>query len=178
MCRKKLKDSEPQQNLSILPAAKRWSHCTEQHSDAGIHSKATHARVLITSHLQLCCSETARWNHGARKHAQKAVPYALTALFAWLRAAKRWSHCTEQHGDASIHSQGTHSRVLITSHLQLCCSETARWNHGARKHAQKAVPYALTALFAWLRAAKRWSHCTEQHSDAGIHSQASHSRVL
>ena len=45
-----------------------------------------------------CCSETARWNHGACKHAQRAVPYALPLVVCLAACCQ----CTGRHVQDSI----------------------------------------------------------------------------
>ena len=118
--------------------------------------------------FQNWCSETARWNHGACKHAQRAVPLCADRGLCQAACCQAPDmYCTKQHSDAGI-SSASPSCVHDTNTTAPFATVAAKRPAGITVHAsmlKEAVPYALTVVFAKLRAVKHRT-CTAQNSIA------------
>ena len=123
--------------------------------------------------FQNWCSETARWNHGACKHAQRAVPYALTVVFAKLRAVKHGIYTAQN----SIAMPASHlpPHHVFTTRARLHLSQLLQRNGPLESRCMQAYSKSgsLCADRGLCQAACCQApdmYCTKQHSDAGISS--------
>ena len=157
-------------------------YCTKQHSDAGI-SATSRERLhgaKTTAPFRNCCSETARWNHGACKHAQRAVPYALTVVFAKLRAVKHRTNTAQN--SIAMPASHLHPQHIFTARTPLHLSQLSQRNGPLESRCMQACSKSgsLCADCGLCQAACCQApdkYCTKQHSDAGI-SSASPSHLL
>ena len=155
--------------------------CTKQHSDAGISSASiTSSRREHHCTFRNCRRETARWNHGACEHAQRAIPFALTVVFAKLRAVKHRTNTAQN--SIAMPASHLHPHHVFSARTPLHLSQLSQRNGPLESRCMQACSKSgsLCADCGLCQAACCQApdkYCTKQHSDAGI-SSASPSRLL
>ena len=159
--------------------SKCWSHCTRQHSDAGINTREERLVSLVslkTHHLPNMLQRNGPLESQCTQACSKSGSFcADSVLCLGCVLSKCWSHCTRQHSDAGIKTREERLVSLVslkTHHLPNMLQRNGPLESQCTQACSKSGSFcADSVLCPGCVLSKCWSHCTRQHSDAGINTR-------